>query len=229
MAPSRHRAQALILAGAVLVDGAPATKAALQVADDQEVSLKQKDHPFVSRGGLKLAHGLDHFGFDPAGLCCLDLGASTGGFTDCLLQRGAARVTAVDVGYGQLDWKLRNDPRVVVLERTNARFLEPGMVEGPVQALVCDASFISLTLILPPSLELLEPGGWLAVLVKPQFEVGREKVGKGGVVRDPALRAEAVDKIAAFLKERGLTLLGSVPSPVKGPKGNQEYILGARR
>ncbi len=157
------------------------------------------------------------------------MGASTGGFTDCLLQRGAARVTAVDVGYGQLDWKLRNDPRVKVLERTNARYLEPDMVEGPVQALVCDASFISLTLILPPALDMLAPGGWAAVLVKPQFEVGREKVGKGGVVRDPVLRAEAVDKIESFLKERGLSVLGSVPSPIKGPKGNQEYILAARK
>ena len=215
------------MAGQVLVSGAPAQKAALQVSPEDEVSLKEKDHPYVSRGGLKLAHGLDHFSLDPKGLCCLDIGASTGGFTDVLLQRGAARVVAVDVGYGQLDWKLRNDPRVAVLERTNARYLEPDQVRGPVQAVVSDASFISLTLVLPPALGMLEPGGWLAALVKPQFEVGREKVGKGGVVRDQADRDWAVDKIRSFAERSGLRVMGAVPSPIKGPKGNQEYILAA--
>lgn len=178
---------------------------------------------------MKLAHGLDYFAFDPKGLRCLDVGASTGGFTDCLLQRGAVGVTAVDVGYGQLDWKLRNDPRVNVVERTNARYLDPALVEGPVEAAVCDVSFISLTLILPPLLDLLLDGGWLAALVKPQFEVGRDKVGKGGVVRDPVFRAEAVEKISSFLEMSGMTVLGAVPSPIKGPKGNQEFIVGARK
>ena len=227
LAPSRHRAQALILAGRVLVSGAPALKAAHQVSPEDEVRLKEKDHPYVSRGGLKLAHGLDCFSLDPKGLFCLDIGASTGGFTDVLLQRGAARVTAVDVGYGQLDWKLRNDPRVIVMERTNARYLDPTRIQGPVQAVVSDASFISLTLVLPPALEMLRPGGWLAALVKPQFEVGRDRVGKGGVVRDRADQDWAVAKISAFVEESGLNVLGAMPSPIKGPKGNQEYILGA--
>ncbi len=227
LAPSRAKAQALILAGQVYVDGRPATKAAAPVADGAEVTVKSQAHPYVSRGGLKLAHGLDHFGLDPSGLTCLDIGASTGGFTDCLLQRGAARVIAVDVGYGQLDWRLRNDERVRVLERTNARYLTEEQVGGEVDAVTADVSFISLTLVLPPALALLRPGGWLAALIKPQFEVGKGQVGKGGVVRDPALRRAAVDKITAWLAERSLNVLGVTPSPILGPKGNQEFVLCA--
>jgi len=229
LAPSRRRAQALILAGLVLVDGAPATKAALPLPPEARITLKKtKDHPYASRGGLKLSAGLDFFSLDPRGLRCLDVGASSGGFTDCLLKRGAAQVVAVDVGYGQLAWELRQDPRVVVLERTNARYLTEERIGGPVQAAVADVSFISLTLILPAVLALIVPGGWLAALIKPQFEVGKGRVGKGGVVRDPELKAEAVEKIVGFLEEAGATVLGTCPSPVLGPKGNEEFLVGAR-
>lgn len=227
LAPSRTRAQALIMAGKVLVDDRPADKPALPVSPESIVTVRRSEHPYVSRGGLKLAHGLKFFNLDPAGLSCLDIGASTGGFTDVLLRAGAARVTAVDVGYGQLDYRLRTDDRVKVLERTNARHLTPEMIDHPVQAVVSDVSFISLTKALPPSLEMLEPDGWLTALIKPQFEVGREKVGKGGVVRIEAHRQEAVDKITAWLAGQGLTILGTDPSPILGPKGNKEFLVGA--
>lgn len=229
LAPSRARAQALIMAAKVLVDGQPVTKAAHPVPPQADIELKEKDHPFVSRGGLKLVHGLDHFGLDPSGLRCLDVGASTGGFTDCLLQNGAGHVVAVDVGYGQLDWRLREDDRVTVLERTNGRHLAPEMIGGPVKAAVTDVSFISLTLILPPMLRALEPDGWLIALIKPQFEAGREQVGKGGVVRDPAVHQAVQEKILNFLEEAGVRVLGLTPSPIKGPKGNREFLIAAAK
>jgi 23S rRNA (cytidine1920-2'-O)/16S rRNA (cytidine1409-2'-O)-methyltransferase len=225
LADSRAKAQALILAGRVLVDGVPVTKAGALVAGDAEIALKPAPHPYVSRGGEKLAAALDHFGVDPKGLVCLDAGASTGGFTHVLLLRGAAKVYAVDVGYGQLDQGLRRDPRVVVLERVNIRVLPREAVPEAVALATLDLSFISLTLVLPKILELLRPGGAILALVKPQFEVGKGKVGKGGVVRDPALQREAVEKVAGAARNLGLTVGPAFPSPLKGPKGNQEYFL----
>jgi 23S rRNA (cytidine1920-2'-O)/16S rRNA (cytidine1409-2'-O)-methyltransferase len=225
LADTRARAQALILAGRVLVDGQPVTKAGALVAADAEIFLKPAPHQYVSRGGEKLAGALDHFGVDPAGKACLDAGASTGGFTHVLLLRGAAKVYAVDVGYGQLDPLVRNDPRVVVLERTNIRLLPKEAIPEPVDLVTLDLSFISLTLVLPKIREFLAPGGAILALVKPQFEVGKGKVGKGGVVRDPALQQEAVEKVALAARDLGLAPGPAFPSPLKGPKGNQEYFL----
>jgi 23S rRNA (cytidine1920-2'-O)/16S rRNA (cytidine1409-2'-O)-methyltransferase len=200
------------------------------VAADLDVTLRQDEQPFVSRGGLKLAHGLDHFQIDPAGRTALDLGASTGGFTDVLLRRGAARVYAVDVGYGQLDWRLRNDPRVHVRERTNARKLTAEEVPEPVDLVVADTSFISLKLVLPAALALTTPAARLVALIKPQFEVGKGLVGKGGVVRDPALHQAVCDDIAGWLaEEQGWPVLGITPSPITGPKGNREFLIAAQR
>lgn len=229
LAPSRSKAQALIMAGLVRVDGKPAAKAGFSVPQGASVEVAGPEHPYVSRGGVKLAGALDHFQLTVKGLDCLDVGASTGGFTDCLLQGGAASVTCVDVGYGQLDWKLRNDPRVTLYERINARHLTPEVAPGPFGLIVVDVSFISLTLVLGPLLSRLAPGGHMLPLVKPQFEAGRRAVGAGGVVRDPAARQAALDKVAAFLEGLGLEVLGSCPSPIKGPKGNQEYFLLARK
>lgn len=225
LAENRAKAQALILAGRVLVDGQPVTKAGALVPEGAEIFLKPAPHQYVSRGGEKLAGALDHFGDDPAGKVCLDAGASTGGFTHVLLLRGAARVYAVDVGYGQLDQSLRQDPRVVVLERTNIRLLPRKAIPEPIDLATLDLSFISLTLVLPKILEFLRPGGEILALVKPQFEVGKGKVGKGGVVRDPKLQQEAVDKVAQAAMGLGLTVSPAFPSPLKGPKGNQEYFL----
>jgi 23S rRNA (cytidine1920-2'-O)/16S rRNA (cytidine1409-2'-O)-methyltransferase len=224
---TRERAKALVLAGKVMVNGMPVTKAGSQVAPDAEVTLKEPDHPYVSRGALKLEKGLDTFGIDPAGLTALDIGASTGGFTDLLLQRGAAKVYAIDVGYGQLDWKLRSDDRVVVLERENVRYLDPAKVPEPCDLAVMDVSFISLTKVLDKVVELLGPpaGKPIIVLVKPQFEVGKGQVGKGGVVRDEALRLEAVSKIKSWAAERGFEVGEAVESPITGPAGNVEYLL----
>jgi 23S rRNA (cytidine1920-2'-O)/16S rRNA (cytidine1409-2'-O)-methyltransferase len=227
LADSRARAQALILAGRVLVDGQPVTKAGALVAAEAEITLKPAP-AYVSRGGEKLAGALDHFGVDPTGLVCLDAGASTGGFTQVLLLRGAARVYAVDVGYGQLDQSLRSDPRVAVLERANIRVLPREAVPEPIDLATLDLSFISLTLVLPKILEFLAPGGAILALVKPQFEVGRGQVGKGGVVRDPALQQEAVAKVARAGRDLGLSVSPAFPSPLKGPKGNQEYFLHLR-
>jgi len=229
LAPSRAKAQAMILAGLVKVDGNPAAKAGQLIPQQAQVEVDGPEHPYVSRGGVKLAGALDHFGLEVAGLTCLDVGASTGGFTDCLLQRGAEAVTCVDVGYGQLAWKLRQDPRVTLFERTNARNLPPEMAPGPFGLIVVDVSFISLTLVLPPLLPRLGEGGRLLPMVKPQFEAGREAVGAGGVVRDPALRQAAVDKVADCLGGLGLTVMGSAASPILGPKGNQEFFLLARK
>ncbi|MEO3429079.1 TlyA family RNA methyltransferase [Pelagibius sp. CAU 1746] len=227
---SRAKAQALIMAGKVFAGERKLAKAGEGVAEDQALEVRGQDHPWVSRGGLKLAHALGAFGLDPAGLICLDVGASTGGFTDVLLQHGAARVYAVDVGHGQLAWKLRNDPRVVVLERTNARTLTPGQVPEPVDLLVCDASFIGLEVLLPAPLALTAPEAAMAVLIKPQFEVGKERVGKGGVVRDPALHEEVCARIAAWVDSQpGWSVEGVTESPVTGPEGNKEFLLVARK
>lgn len=224
LAPSRPRAQALIGAGLVRLDDRVLDKAGTLVAEDARLSVKENPCPYVSRGGLKLAAALDHFGLDPAGLICLDIGASTGGFSDCLLQRGAARVYAVDVGYGQLAWKLRQDPRVVVLERTNARYLKPGDLPELMSLVVLDASFISLKLLLAPILAFLRPEARIVALIKPQFEVGRGKVGKGGVVRDQELQQEVIASLRDFALELKLNWLGVTPSPILGPKGNREFL-----
>jgi 23S rRNA (cytidine1920-2'-O)/16S rRNA (cytidine1409-2'-O)-methyltransferase len=229
LAPTRARAQALVLAGKVLVDGSPVTKAGTPVAEDAAIELTAPDHPYVSRGALKLAGALDAFAISPEGLDCLDVGASTGGFTDLLLERGARRVIALDVGRGQLDWKLRNDPRVVVLEGVNARHLGPGDLPFAVGLACVDVSFISLELVIPAVLPHLEPGGTLICLVKPQFEAGRDQVGSGGVVRDEALRRRVVDATVAALAKLGLELVGLVPSPIRGPKGNLEELAVFRK
>jgi 23S rRNA (cytidine1920-2'-O)/16S rRNA (cytidine1409-2'-O)-methyltransferase len=192
--------------------------------------LRGRDHPWVSRGGLKLVQGLDHFAIDPTGLACLDVGASTGGFTDVLLNRGAAKVYAVDVGHGQLAWKLRNDPRVVVLERTNARYLTRAEVPEPVELIVCDASFIGLETLLPAALARAAAGARLIALIKPQFEVGKGQVGKGGVVRDAGLHAQVCARIEAWLGAReGWRVLGLTESPILGPGGNKEFLIAAVR
>jgi len=183
----------------------------------------------VSRGGLKLAHALDQFAIDPSGLTVLDVGASTGGFTDVALAGGAAKVYAVDVGHGQLAWKLRKDPRVVVLEKTNARHLTRAEIPDPVDLVVCDASFIGLETVLPAALALAKPGARLVALIKPQFEVGKGRVGKGGVVRDPALHQEVCDRIAAWLPAQGWTVLGLTESPILGPEGNKEFLIAGRK
>jgi 23S rRNA (cytidine1920-2'-O)/16S rRNA (cytidine1409-2'-O)-methyltransferase len=226
LAPSRERARALILAGVVRVDGDRADRAAAPVAEDAELAVEQGPR-FVSRGGNKLAGALDAFGLDVAGKTAIDVGASTGGFTDVLLQRGAARVHAVDVGKGQLDWGLRNDPRVVVHEGVNAREGVP--IDELVDLVVADVSFISLRLALPPSLAKLRADGDVVALVKPQFEAGREAVGKGGVVRDPKARADAVLAVVRDLASRGLGVIGVAASPIAGREGNREIFVHARK
>jgi 23S rRNA (cytidine1920-2'-O)/16S rRNA (cytidine1409-2'-O)-methyltransferase len=222
---SRERARALILAGKVDVNGQRADKAGTQVAAHDSISLREEDHPYVSRGALKLVHGLDTVAIDPAGRTALDVGASTGGFTDVLLRRGARKVFAIDVGYGQLAWSLRQDPRVVLLERENIRYLDPARIEEPADLAVIDTSFISLTLVLPKVTSLLVPASPIVALVKPQFEVGPRDVGKGGVVRDPEKRRGALDKIIGFAGEVGLEVLGHTESPILGPAGNVELLL----
>jgi len=229
LAPTRAKAQALILAGTVFSGERRLDKPGAAVAVDALLEVRGKDHPFVSRGGVKLAHGLDHFKIDPRGLVALDIGASTGGFTDVLLQRGAARVYAVDVGFGQFAWSLRNDPRVMLLERVNARHLIPAQVPEPVDLVVCDASFIGLETVLPAPLALAKPNARLVALIKPQFEVGPERVGKGGVVRDLALHREVCDRIAAWIVARSWRVLGVVESPIRGPEGNVEFLVAAER
>ena len=229
---SRERARAMILAGQVLVDGAPVTKAGAQVPEGAEVTLRQPEHPYVSRGGLKLAAALDAFDLDVSGRSCLDVGASTGGFTDCLLQRGARHVLAVDVGYGQLAWKLRQDPRVTCVERTNARHMEPESLRQAVQPAdawppelaVGDLSFISLTLVLPAVARVLGPGGEVLALIKPQFEAGREDVGHGGVVRDPEARQRAIQRVIHWAGALGWGVGQGMDCPVPGPKGNVEFL-----
>ena len=218
------------MAGAVFSGEKKLDKAGSAYAEDTPLEVKSRDHPWVSRGGIKLAHALAHFAIDVSGLIALDIGASTGGFTDVLLQKGAARIYAVDVGHGQLAWRLRQDPRVVTLERTNARHLTAQQVTEPVAALVCDASFIGLETVLPAPLALTASGAWLVALIKPQFEVGPGRVGKGGVVRDPALHEEVCARIAAWLaRQEGWSVLGIVESPITGPEGNREFLIAARR
>ena len=230
LADSRAKAQSLILAGLVWSGERRLDKPGTSLAGDIPIELRGRDHPWVSRGGIKLAHGLDHFGIEACDAVALDIGASTGGFTDVLLEHGAKRVYAVDVGHGQLAWKLRNDPRVEVRERLNARHLTPKDVPEPVDLIVCDASFISLTTVLPAALELAAPGARLIALIKPQFEVGKGKVGKGGVVRDPALHREVCERISAWLGARaGWTVEGVTPSPITGPEGNVEFLISARK
>ncbi len=231
LAESRTRAQALILAGLVFGRGGQRLdKPGRSLAEDAEIELRGRDHPWVSRGGVKLAHGLEAFGVDPAGAVALDIGASTGGFTDVLLSRGAARVYAVDVGHGQLAWKLRNDARVMVRERVNARNLTPAEVPEPVDLIVCDASFISLKTVLPAALALAKDQARLVALIKPQFEVGADRVGKGGVVRDPALHEEVCREIADWLgSQPGWRVIGIAESPLLGPEGNKEFLIAAGR
>jgi 23S rRNA (cytidine1920-2'-O)/16S rRNA (cytidine1409-2'-O)-methyltransferase len=225
---SRERARACILAGEVTVGGAPVTKAGTLVDEAAEVALRTPDHPWVGRGGVKLAHALDVFGLDVAHLAALDIGASTGGFTDVLLQRGARRVVALDVGHGQMDWRLRTDPRVTVVEHVNARHLRPDDLPPElrrVDLVTIDVSFISLRHVLPVVPPLLAPGGRVLALVKPQFEAGRREVGKGGVVRDPAVHARVIDEITREAHQVGLDCLAVEPSPVTGAAGNREFFL----
>ncbi len=225
LAKSRAQAQALIMSGRVLVAGAPATKAGTLIPEEAAIFLKEPPALFVSRGGEKLAAALAHFQVSPAGKVALDAGASTGGFTHCLLVHGARKVYAVDVGYGQLDQSLRQAPRVVALERRNLRLLPKEDVPEPIDLVTLDLSFISLTLVLPKILEFLRPGGEVLAMVKPQFEVGKGQVGKGGVVRDPALQQQAVQRVAVAAAALGFAVSPAFPSPLKGPKGNQEYFL----
>ncbi len=218
------------MAGLVYSGTARVNKAGEKVPDDRELVVKGQDHPWVSRGGVKLAHGLDFFGLDPAGRVALDIGASTGGFTDVLLTRGATKVYAVDVGHGQLAWKLRSDPRVVVMEKTNARRLTAVMVPEPIGALVCDASFIGLQIVLPAALALCGEKAFAVALIKPQFEAGPESVGKGGVVRDPAVHTAVCEQIATWWATLpGWRVLGVTASPITGPEGNVEFLIGAVR
>ena len=229
LAPSRERARALIMAGQVVVNDHAADKAGTMVAPDAVIRLKGEDIPYVSRGGLKLERGLDAFAIEVSGLTVMDVGASTGGFTDCLLQRGARKVFAVDVGYGQLAWKLRTDPRVVNLEKTNIRHLEPERLGEMPDMAVIDASFISLDKVLPNTIRLIAPGGIVVALIKPQFEVGRGEVGKGGVVRDEKKHAAVVDAVRELAAGLGLEVIGTVESPILGPKGNREFLIYLRK
>jgi 23S rRNA (cytidine1920-2'-O)/16S rRNA (cytidine1409-2'-O)-methyltransferase len=227
LAESRTRAQALILAGNVFARDRRVAKAGDLLAEDTELTVKGRDHPWVSRGGIKLDHGLTHFGFDVRGAVALDVGSSTGGFTDVLLSRGAAKVYAVDVGTNQLAWKLRNDPRVLIHEQTNARDLTSEIIPEPIDIVVCDASFIGLAKVLDRALDLAKPGAKLIALVKPQFEAGREEVGKGGVVRDTAVHDRVCEDAAGWIRSKGWSVLGIERSPITGPEGNVEFLLGA--
>jgi 23S rRNA (cytidine1920-2'-O)/16S rRNA (cytidine1409-2'-O)-methyltransferase len=228
LAPSREKARALILAGEVLAGDRPIEKAGDLIGADAELRLRSAPMPYVSRGGLKLAHALDTFGVDPRGLVALDVGASTGGFTDCLLQRGATRVHCVDVGHGQLDWKIASDARVSVHDRVNIRTMEPSLIGERVDLIVIDVSFISLRLVLPVLPPLAVSGAPLIALVKPQFEVGRAHVGKGGIVRDEAARAQSLVDVREAAVALGYTALGDTTSPITGGKGNVEFLLHLR-
>lgn len=226
---SRNRAQALILAGKVYSGDRRVEKAGQPMAEDAALEIKGQDHPWVSRGGLKLAHGLAHFAYSAEGRIGLDVGASTGGFTDVLLANGAAKVHAVDVGHGQLAWRLRTDPRVIVYEKTNARHLTATVVPDQIAALVCDASFIGLATLLPAPLSLCAPGAWAIALIKPQFEAGPSQVGSKGVVRDPAVHAEVCARVQGWWATLpGWFVDGVVESPITGPEGNREFMIGAR-
>ncbi len=229
LAASRERARALIKDGAVLVNGFPATKPGSIVSTAATIALKQKDFPYVSRGGLKLEKALEAFHVNLQTAVCLDIGASTGGFTDCLLQHGAQRVYAVDVGYGQLAWKLRKDARVIVIERTNARQISHNEIPEHVDLVTIDVSFISLRLIVPAVLPLLKPAANIIALIKPQFEVGKGQVGKGGVVKDKCLHDEVILSLRDFFESVGLKCPRVIPSPILGPKGNKEFLAFLRK
>lgn len=224
LAENRTKAQAIIMSGLVYVTGQKADKPGVSYEETAEIEVRSGGCPYVSRGGLKLEKALRDFGVDPTGFVCSDSGASTGGFTDCLLQQGASKVFAIDVGYGQLDWKIRSDPRVVVMERTNVRYVTPEMLGEPLDLSVIDVSFISLKIVLPVIKTFLKPTGQVLCLIKPQFEAGREKVGKKGVVRDPAIHKEVLDDFVKLTQEIGFTILGLTFSPVKGPEGNIEFL-----
>ncbi|MGV3770757.1 MAG: TlyA family RNA methyltransferase [Sphingobium phenoxybenzoativorans] len=225
---SRSRAQAMILAGLVFSGDRKVEKAGQQIAEDAAIEVRGRDHPWVSRGGIKLAHALDHFGWDVTGAVAMDVGSSTGGFTDVLLSKGAARVYAVDSGTNQLAWKLRSDPRVIVHEKTSARILTPDHIPEPVDIIVCDASFIGLAKVLDRPLTFATPQARLVALIKPQFEAGREEVGKGGVVRDPAIHDRVCGEVRAWVEGLGWRVDGIVPSPITGPEGNVEFLIAAR-
>jgi len=225
---SRERARALILAGAVLVDDQSALKAGMLVSSRALVRIRGKESPYVSRGGQKLQGALEAFSMDVHDLVALDVGASTGGFTDCLLQRGARHVYALDVGYGQLAWKLRNNPRVTSIERTNIRFYDGSGMDAPVDLLTIDASFISLKLVIPASMKFLKRGGHLLALIKPQFEVGKGQVGKGGIVREPDLHQRVQDEVTLFMQSSGFEVIGTAASPLPGARGNREFFIYAR-
>jgi 23S rRNA (cytidine1920-2'-O)/16S rRNA (cytidine1409-2'-O)-methyltransferase len=229
ISPSRERARALILAGSVIVGGETVSKAGAMFAPDAEISIRGGDNPYVSRGGLKLRGALEAFRLDVAGMTAIDVGASTGGFTDCLLQAGAAKVYAVDVGYGQLAWKLRQDPRVVNLERTNIRYFNGSGITDPLDIAVIDASFISLKLVVPAVIRLIGKEALVLALIKPQFEAGREEVGKKGVVKDPAVHARVVAGMEAFFRSLALDVKGVIESPLLGPEGNREFFIFAKK
>lgn len=226
---SRSRAQALILAGLVFSGERKVEKAGQPIKPDAPIEVRGRDHPWVSRGGVKLAHGLEHFGWSIEGAVAIDVGSSTGGFTDVLLNGGARRIYAVDAGTNQLAWKLRNDPRVVVHEQTNARFLTGEHIPEPVDVIVCDASFISMAKVLAAPLGFARPGAYLIALIKPQFEAGREEVGKGGVVRDPVVHERVCAEVADWVEGQGWEVAGVTTSPITGPEGNVEFLIGAVR
>lgn len=226
---SRSRAQAVVLAGLVFSGETKIAKPGQAIAADAPLELRGRDHPWVSRGGIKLAHAIEHFGLDPAGVTAMDIGSSTGGFTDVLLSKGAAHVFAVDSGTNQLAWKLRQDSRVTVLEQTSARVLTGELIDRPCHWVVCDASFISLAKVLDVPLRLAASPCQLVALIKPQFEVGRAEVGKGGVVRDPALHSRVCDEVRGWIEGLGWQVQGIVESPIKGPEGNVEFLIAARR
>lgn len=225
LAATRQKAQALIIAGQVQVGTRIADKPGTLFPIESEITIKGRECPFVSRGGFKLAKGLDFFSIDPTALICADIGASTGGFTDCLLQNGADKVYAIDVGYGQLDWKLRQDERVIVKERTNARNLTPADLDEPIQLAVIDAAFISLKILIPPLLPLFAKEAAILALIKPQFEAGKGQIGKGGVVKDPEIHTKVVQDIVDFTTRLGLNVIGTTESPILGPKGNKEFLI----
>jgi 23S rRNA (cytidine1920-2'-O)/16S rRNA (cytidine1409-2'-O)-methyltransferase len=229
LADSRAKAQALILAGVVFAGERRIEKAGQPLVGDSPLEVRGREHPFVSRGGIKLAHALDHFGWDVAEAVALDIGSSTGGFTDVLLQRGTARVYAIDVGTNQLAWKLRRDPRVIVHEQTNARYLSDAIVAEPIDILVCDASFISLAKVLDRAIDFVRAGGRMIALVKPQFEAERSEIGKGGVVRDPQVHERVCAAAAEWAVLRGWVVEGVERSPITGPEGNVEFLLAARK
>lgn len=225
LAPSRQRAQSLIMAGKVLVNNHIMDKPGALVSKNDHIDFKGEDISYVSRGGLKLEKALHSYQIDVTGLACLDIGASTGGFTDCLLQHGAHRVFAVDVGYGQLAWKLRQDPRVIVIERTNIRYMPAETISQLVDLVTIDVAFISLKIVVPAVIKFMQPDGAILALIKPQFEVGKDNVGKGGVVRDPALHAEVQKNLISFFSTQGLSNREVIPSPLLGPKGNKEFFI----